>query len=75
MEPGATAQLLEEVDGIVSKARNLLVTLEGSGADTDELRESLAFAIERNLLECYGAPTLARYIAREATSRAPSTGE
>ena len=62
VKPGATAKMLQEIHEVISSAQSLIYTLEEVGADTDEFRESLADSIEKNLLECYGAPTLARYI-------------
>ena len=66
---GTTARMLDEIDEIVASAQMLVVTLEDAGADTDELREALVGTIEKNLLECYGAPTLARYIVRNAIEK------
>lgn len=66
---GTTARMLDEIDEIVASAQMLVVTLEDAGADTDELREALVSTIEKNLLECYGAPTLARYIVRNAIEK------
>lgn len=65
LNQGTTARMLEEIDKIISSAQTLIATLEEVGASTDELRETLAQSVEQNLLECYGAPTLARYIVRE----------
>lgn len=69
IKPGATAEMLQGVHVTIASAQDLIATLQDVGADTDELVESLADSVEKNLVECYGAPTLARYIVQNALYR------
>ena len=68
-KPGATAKMLQEIQEIIASTQDLIATLEDVGADTDDLCETLADTVEKNLLESYGAPTLARYIVQNALYR------
>ncbi len=69
LNQGTTARMRAENTEIISSAQTLIATLEEVGANTDELRVTLAQSVEQNLLECDGARTLARYIVRKTLER------